>query len=156
MKTLNLLIFKVGPEFFVVEIDNLIQIIKYIKPTPIPKSPEFIEGIIVLRNMVIPVIDLKKRLFEKVEEIAKRPKVFIAKIDDIAVGFKVDELHKIFSISEEKILPSPPAIPGMSVDYIKGVIEIEGNVYLFLDILKIITKEEMDFLREIKKKEKEV
>lgn len=154
MKILNLLIFKISAENFVVEIDNLIQIIRYVKPTPIPKTPGYIEGIIVLRNMVIPVINLKKRLFENSEELEKKPKIFIAKVDDLTLGFKVDELYKIISIEEEKLLPPPPQIPGMSVDFIKGVIEIQNNVYLFLDIKKCIGKEEMAMLKNLKKEEK--
>ncbi len=151
MKTLNLLIFKIASENFVIEIDNLMQIIKYIKPTPIPKTPEFIEGIIVLRNMVIPIINLKKRLFGETKEEGKKPKVFIAKVDNLILGFKVDELYKIFSITDDKVLPPPPALPGMVIDYIKGVIEIEGNVYLYLDVNKTITKEEIDLLKNLKK-----
>lgn len=154
MKTLNLLIFKIGAENFVVEIENLIQIIRYSKPTPIPKTPDYIEGIIVLRNMVIPVIDLKKRLFENSSEKEKKPKIFIAKVDDLTLGFKVDELHKIISIEENQVLPPPPAIPGMSVDYIKGIIEIQNTVYLFLDIKKCISKEEISMLKNLKKEEK--
>lgn len=154
MKTLNLLIFKISTESFVVEIENLVQIIRYVKPTPIPKTPDYIEGIIVLRNMVIPVINLKKRLFENLEEAEKKPKIFIAKVDELTLGFKVDELHKIISIEEEKVLPPPPAIEGMSVDFIKGVIEIQNNVYLFLDIKKCIGKEEIAMLKNLKKEDK--
>lgn len=154
MKTLNLLIFKINQENFVIEIDNLVQIIRYIKPTPIPKTPSFIEGIIVLRNMVIPVINLKKRLFGEQGEIEKKPKIFIAKINDLTLGFKVDDLYKIFVIEEDKILPPPPAIPGMAVDYIKGIVELEGLVYLFLDIKKTISKEEIDILKSLEKDKK--
>lgn len=154
MKTLNLLIFKISSENFVIEIDNLVQIIRYAKPTPIPKTPSFIEGIIVLRNMVIPVIDLKKRLFGDLEEKISKPKIFIAKVNELTLGFKVDDLHKIFAVEEDKILPPPPEIPGMSVDFIKGIVEIEGIVYLFLDIKKTITKEEIDLLKSLKKEEK--
>jgi purine-binding chemotaxis protein CheW len=154
MKTLNLLIFKIADEDFVIEIDNLIQIIRYIKPTPIPKTPPFIEGIIVLRNMVIPVINLRKKLYGEVEEKAKKPKIFIAKINDLTLGFKVDDLHKILSVEEDKILPPPPAIEGMSVEYIKGIVEMEKNVYLYLDLPKTISKEEIDILKNIKKEEK--
>lgn len=154
MKTLNLLIFKINQENFVIEIDNLVQIIRYIKPTPIPKTPSFIEGIIVLRNMVVPVINLKKRLFGEQEEKEKKPKIFIAKINDLTLGFKVDNLYKIFAIEEDKILPPPPAIPGMAVDYIKGIVELEGLVYLFLDIKKTISKEEIDMLKNLEKDKK--
>lgn len=151
MKTLNLLIFKINQENFVIEIENLIQIIRYIKPTPIPKTPSFIEGIIVLRNMVVPVINLKKKLFGEQEEKEKKPKIFIAKINDLILGFKVDDLYKIFAIEEDKILPPPPAIPGMAVDYIKGIVELEGLIYLFLDVKKTITKEEIDILKNLEK-----
>ncbi len=154
MKTLNLLIFKIAEEDFVIEIDNLVQIIRYIKPTPIPKTPSFIEGIIVLRNMVIPVINLKKKLFGEIEEKTKKPKIFIAKIKDLTLGFKVDDLYKIFAVEEDKILPPPPAIEGMVVDYIKGIVESGGNVYLFLDLPKTISKEEIDILKNMKEEKR--
>lgn len=154
MKTLNLLIFKIAEEDFVIEIDNLVQIIRYVKPTPIPKTPSFIEGIIVLRNMVIPVINLRKKLFGEIEEKTKKPKIFIARIKDLTLGFKVDDLYKIFAVEEEKILPPPPAIEGMVVDYIKGIVESEGRVYLFLDLPKTISKEEIAILKSMKEEKR--
>ena len=69
--------FRVGPETFVLDIMAVRQIIPYTGSTSVPTAPAFIEGIIVLRNEVIPIIDLRDRLYPQLTERVEQPLVLI-------------------------------------------------------------------------------
>ena len=73
---LRLITFRVGPETFVLDIMAVRQIVPYGGTTSVPTAPEFVEGIIVLRNEVIPVIDLRTRLYPRMEQ-APQPLILI-------------------------------------------------------------------------------
>jgi purine-binding chemotaxis protein CheW len=152
MKTLNLIIFQVGPDAFALEIDRMLQILRYAPPRAIPNAPAFIEGILIWENLVIPVVDLQVRLYPALPEPPPKPKVFIVRLDALHVGFKVGNVAKLVSVEESSILPPPPALAGMVVDYIKGVIPHEGKVYLFLDLEKILSPEEKTALTRVELK----
>jgi len=155
MKTLNLIIFQVGPDAFALEIDRMLQILRYAPPRALPNAPPFIEGILIWENLVIPVVDLQVRLYPALIEPPTQPKVLILRLDAIHVGFKVGNVAKLIIVEESQILPPPPALAGMVVDYIKGVISYEGQVYLFLDMEKTLSPEEKTALTRVELKDKE-
>ena len=150
MKTHHLIIFQIGTDNFVLEIDRMVQILRYAKPRAIPNAPHFIEGIIIWENLVIPVVDLQARLYPGSAEPFAKPKVFIIRLDNLNIGFKVGNVFKLITVDGAHVLPPPPALAGMVVDYIKGVVQHEGNIYLFLDLEKTLTGEEKRALQKVK------
>ena len=76
-QSIRLITFRIGPETFVLDIMAVRQIIPYSGSTTVPTAPEFIEGVIVLRNEVVPVIDLRTRLYPMLPERSEPPLVFL-------------------------------------------------------------------------------
>ncbi len=150
MKTHHLIIFQIGTDNFVLEIDRMVQILRYTKPRAIPNAPAFIEGIIIWENLVIPVVNLQTRLYPACREVFPKPKIFIIRLDDLNVGFRVGNVFKLIAVEESQVLPPPPALAGMVVDYIKGVVQHEGNVYLFLDLEKTLSTAEKRALQNVR------
>ncbi|MBV9494845.1 MAG: purine-binding chemotaxis protein CheW, partial [Acidobacteria bacterium] len=112
-KELRLITFRVGPETFLFDIMAVRQIIPYTATTSVPTAPSFVEGIIVLRNEVIPVIDLRDRLYPQLAEREEQPLVLIAHTQAGVIGLKVDEVRRIVTISTEALLPPPPLVRGI-------------------------------------------
>src|SRR5436309_1737383 len=94
-KELRLITFRVGPETFVLDIMVVRQIIPYSGSTSVPTAPAFVEGIIVLRNEVIPIIDLRDRLYPRLPGRAEQPLVLITHASAGTIGLKVDEVRRI-------------------------------------------------------------
>ena len=90
---LRLITFRVGTESFVLDIMAVRQIIPYAGSTSIPTAPSFIEGIIVLRNEVIPIVDLRDRLYPSLTEREVDPLVLIVHSSAGTIGLKVDEVR---------------------------------------------------------------
>src|SRR5438094_4569468 len=103
---LRLITFRVGPETFVLDIMAVRQIIPYAGSTSVPTAPAFVEGIIVLRNEVIPIIDLRDRLYPRLDR-AEQPLVLITHTSAGVIGLKVDEVRRIVNVTSDKLLPPP-------------------------------------------------
>jgi purine-binding chemotaxis protein CheW len=141
-KALRLITFRVGPETFVLDIMAVRQIIPYTGSTPVPTAPKFIEGIIVLRSEVVPVIDLRERLHPDTGERAEAPLMLITHSSAGVIGLKVDEVRRIVTIGAEKLLPPPPIIRGIRGELLIAVIEHGDEVYLVMDVENVMTGDE--------------
>lgn len=146
-KELRLITFRVGPETFLFDIMAVRQIIPYTATTSVPTAPSFVEGIIVLRNEVIPVIDLRGRLYPQLAEREEQPLVLIAHTQAGVIGLKVDEVRRIVTISTEALLPPPPLVRGIRGELLIAVVPFQDEVYLLIDLDQILTAREQEALR---------
>lgn len=141
-KELRLITFKVGVETFVLDIMAVRQIIPYTGSAPIPTAPKFIEGIIVLRNEVIPVIDLRERLHPELREDAESPLVLITHSSAGVIGLKVDEVRRIVTVTPDQLLPPPAIVRGIRGELLIAVIQHGEEVYLLMDVENVLTGDE--------------
>lgn len=141
-RDLRLITFRVGPETFVLDIMAVRQIIPYSGSTSVPAAPEFVEGIIVLRNEVIPIIDLRERLYPRESNRAEEPLVLITRTAEGVIGFKVDEVRRIVNVPVAALLPPPPLVRGIRGELLVAVIPHGEEVYLLVDVEQILTADE--------------
>ena len=140
-KELRLITFRVGPETFVLDIMAVRQIIPYAGSTSVPTAPAFVEGIIVLRNEVIPIIDLRDRLYPRLDR-AEQPLVLITHTSAGVIGLKVDEVRRIVNVTSDKLLPPPPLVRGIRGELLIAVIPHGEEVLLLIDIEAVLTEDE--------------
>jgi purine-binding chemotaxis protein CheW len=153
MKSLRLITFRVGPETFVLDIMAVRQIVPYTGTTTVPTAPSFIEGIIVLRNEVIPIIDLRDRLYPHREERAAEPLLLITRTSAGLIGIKVDEVRRIITVTSESFLPPPPLVRGIRGELLIAVVPFGEEVYLLIDVDNVLTEPEKEELMEMEKAE---
>lgn len=148
-REIRFITFLVGNDSFVLDIMTVRQIIAYTEPTPVPQAPAFIEGIIVVRNEVIPVLDLKKRFRPELPPSERTPLVLIVRSAAGTIGFKVDAVERIISVPLETILPAPPLVRGLRGELFIGVVPDGEQVHLLLDAEMLLTEDEKKELAEI-------
>jgi len=139
---LRLITFRVGPETFVLDIMALRQIVPYTGSTSVPTAPSFVEGIIVLRNDVIPIIDLRERLYPQRTDRAEQPLVLITHTGAGTIGLKVDEVRRIVTLSPDVFLPPPQLIRGIRGELLIAVVPHGDEVYLLIDVDNVLTEPE--------------
>lgn len=147
-KELRLITFRVGSETFVLDIMAVRQIIPYSGSTHVPTAPEFIEGIIVLRNEVIPILDLRQRLYPHLQDRPEQPLILITRSSAGVIGLKVDEVRRIVTSSPDALLSPPPIIRGVRGELLVGVVPIGEEIHLLIDVEEILTTSEKKELRE--------
>lgn len=145
---LRLITFRVGPETFVLDIMAVRQIIPYGGSTTVPTAPAFVEGIIVLRNEVIPIIDLRDRLYPHLKDRSDQPLVLITHSSAGMIGLKVDEVRRIVNVAAEALLPPPPLVRGIRGELLIAVVPHADEIYLLIDLENVLTGDEKIELRE--------
>ncbi len=146
-RELRLIAFRAGEETFVVDIMAVRQIINYAGTTTVPNAPSFIEGIVVLRNEVIPIVDLRERFGVDASQRAEHPMVLITDTDDGAIGLKVDEVRRIVNVLSDALLPPPEIVRGIRGDLLIAIVPQGEDVYLLIDIDSILTGDEKTALQ---------
>lgn len=145
----QLVVFKLDKEEYGVEIMQVQEISPYQKPTKVPNSPSFVDGIINLRGEVIPVVNLKKRFNTPETEITELTRLIVVNSGSRRTGFVVDDASEVITVPDEDIEEAPPMITGAERRYIKGVGKIGSRILIVLDLHKIFTEEEEGQLENI-------
>jgi purine-binding chemotaxis protein CheW len=148
MPDLRLITFRAGPETFVLDIMAVRQIVPYSGSTSVPTAPAFIEGIIVLRNEVIPIIDLRRRLYPSLAAPDSQPLILVTHTSAGIIGLKVDEVRRIVTVSTDAFLPPPPIIRGLRGELLIAVVPQGEEIYLLIDVENVLTEPEKVELRE--------
>ncbi|MCF7861491.1 chemotaxis protein CheW [Candidatus Woesearchaeota archaeon] len=137
--------FTLGNEEFGVNINNVKEIIRYQKITHMPNTPDYISGVINVRDQLIIVIDLAKKLNIKRKDISKSTRIIFLDFQDVNVGMIVDSASEVQRLVPNQIKPAPSIITGkIQAEYIEGVAILEENrLLILLDLLKILEVDEV-------------
>lgn len=127
---------------YAVDIMKIKQIIRPMKITPLPDAPGFVEGMINLRGVVIPVVDMRKRFGLKPRGEDEEEKVIIAGVEGKIVGIIVDEVTEVVTVKKSEIQPPPGLIRGVKSHYLLGVFRYLDDILLILNLDEILTAEE--------------
>lgn len=143
---LQLVTFSIGEEEFGVNILKVQEINRTMEITKVPRSPDFVEGVINLRGKVIPIIDLRRRfgLIRKPED--KDTRIIVIEINNVIVGFVVDAVSEVLRIPASTVGPPPPVVAGVESDYISGVGQLKDRLLIMLDLDKLLSTEDLDIL----------
>lgn len=134
--------FIVGGDEFALEIMKIREIINPLPIRPVPRSPEFVEGVIDLRGAILPVVDLRKRLGLPPAEPGLSRKIIIAALQGRTVGLVVDAVREVLRISPEDVQPPPAVAVGAGGALVSGVCSLGGRILLLLDVDGLLTAEE--------------
>jgi len=151
-RLMQLVGFVIGKELFGVDILMVQEIIRETPITPIPNSPDFIEGVINLRGNIIPVIDLRKRLHLRDATVpAGQIWIMILNVNGRITGFIVDSVTQVLKVPSNSIKPPPDiVVSGLQSQYITGVCRIDKRLLILLDFNRILLVEEIKKLNDFK------
>ncbi len=144
------LTFTLAEEEYGIGILKIKEIIGMMPITPVPRTPQFVKGVINLRGKVIPVIDLRLRFGLKAEEYTDRTCIIVVEIPgesgNVMIGIVVDTVSEVLNIKADDIEDSPAFGSRLETDYILGMAKMEGGVKILLDIDRILKSEEINLL----------
>lgn len=136
------LTFKLGSEQYAFEIKYVTEIIGIQKITEVPNIKHFIKGIINLRGIIYPVVDVRKRFALPEIEYDDRTCIIVVNVKNMGIGLIVDEVAEVLTILPEFIAPPPQTNKGSHSRFIKGIGRIMDQVKILLDIHKMLYEEE--------------
>ncbi|MBN2477205.1 MAG: purine-binding chemotaxis protein CheW [Pirellulales bacterium] len=139
--TMQLVSFHLAEETFGVAITKVREIILMCDITRVPQTPHYVKGLINLRNSVIPVIDLRALFGLPESDQAGESRIMVMQVGNRTVGIVVDAVDEVLRISQNQIAPPPPTVASLGNEYLNGLVKLEEQLLILLDIDQILGKE---------------
>lgn len=147
-KERQIVVFSLNGEDYGVDIETIREIIPMQTIVPVPRAPEFVEGIINLRGRVIPVLDLRRHFgFEK-KPAGPGQRIVIVEAGQESTGVVVDAVSSVIQVSQDAIEDPSEVIVGSDVGYIQGVAKVGKDLIVLLDLAAIMTDAQKKELKE--------
>jgi purine-binding chemotaxis protein CheW len=149
--------FQVGDEECGVDIRCITEVIRPLKITPLPRMPVFIEGVVNLRGMIIPIVDLRKRFaLSRIVDNPRKMRMLITKgvipgasrAGSELLGLVVDSVQEVLHINQKDIEQAPKAARGQHAGFITGMGKVGDRLIILIDSSMILSQQERSALAE--------
>lgn len=146
----KVIVFQLKDEEFAVTVQQVGAIERMLPITRVPQTASFVKGVINLRGVVTPVIDLRDRFDIEEVDYSDQTRIIIIHLDDMEVGLIVDQANDVIDIPENIIEPAPEVVGTIDVDYIEGIAKLEDRLLLLLDLKQVLSIDEVNEIRQMK------
>lgn len=152
--------FTLGEEVFAINVSKVINILELKPITKVPRTPNFLKGVINLRGTVLPVIDLRLKFGLPEKEATVDTSIIVLNIEkdgeDVLLGILVDAVKEVLEFKTDEIAPAPSIGTKYDSNFIQGMWRIEDSFIMVLDIDKVFSIEEIiDFKEHVEETNKE-
>lgn len=138
---IQIVTFEMSGEEYALPIEEIQEIIRFAEPTVIPDVPDYVKGIVNLRDSVLPIIDLRLMLGLEATNVDEFTKVIVLNCSGMKIGFVVDRIYEVLRIEKSRIDKPPSLISGDDAKRIKGIIKMDERVILLLDSTALVPEE---------------
>ncbi len=149
------LTFRLADEEYGLEILKVQEIIRMQAVTRVPRTPDYVRGVINLRGKVIPVVELRKKFSFAPSEDTDKTCIIVVQISSsdvsIVMGIIIDEVREVLDIAADNIEETPSFGASINIDFILGMGKMNGNVKILLDIDKVLSIKEFNEIQNISK-----
>ena len=140
------LTFTLGNEEYGIDILKVQEIRGYDAVTRIANTPDFIKGVINLRGVIVPIIDMRIKFRLGNAEYNEFTVVIILNIANRVAGMVVDGVSDVISLSQEQIRPAPELGSALDTNYITGLGTVEERMIILMDIERLMSSREMELM----------
>ena len=130
--------FRINAQEFGVDILSVREIRGWTEPTIVPHSPPFILGVINLRGVVLPIIDLAARLGMPATKPTKRHAIIVMQVQRQMVGLLVDGVSDILSFSSDAVQATPDIVADQSQNFVPSVLMMDGRMISMISLEDIL------------------
>jgi purine-binding chemotaxis protein CheW len=139
--------FTLGKEVFALDISSVREVLELTSITKIPRTPDYMRGVINLRGHAVPVMDMRLKFGMLATEDTVDTCIIIVEVDydgeRIIMGGMVDSVREVFDLTTERIEAAPRMGTSVNSDYIKGIGKQDDTFVIILDIAKVFSAEEL-------------
>jgi len=147
------LTFSLAEEEYGIGILKIKEIIGMMPVTTVPRTPEYVKGVINLRGKVIPIIDLRLRFGMEAIDYTERTCIIVVEIEGqtgtVQVGVVVDAVSEVLNVDTKDIEDTPQFGRSLDTEYILGMAKMEGGVKILLDVDQVLTGEESEAISNV-------
>ncbi len=137
----QLVTFRVAGQDFAFNIFQVERILRYESPSPLPKAPDYLEGVLQYQGSPVPVIDLRKRLGVDAP-LKDDTRIIVLDWDTGKIGFIVDTVTEVLQVGAADVSAPPAIVKGLAADYITGLVGREARTIIVLNTGKLLASKE--------------
>ncbi len=141
------LTFTLDKEQFAVDISKVREVLEFTSATKVPRTPDFMRGVINLRGSVVPVVDLRLKFGMARTERTIDTCVVITEVEangeKIVLGALADSVQEVIELEAKNIEPPPKMGTRVNIDFIRGIGKREEQFLIILDIDRVLTEDEL-------------
>ncbi len=145
----EVLAFTLGKEEYGIQILKVQELRGYEEPTRIANAPDFIKGVVNLRGIIVPIIDMRIKFNLGTPSYDQFTVVIILNIAGRVVGMVVDSVSDVITLSSDQIKPAPDMGTALNTDYLVGLGTVDQRMLILIDIDKLMSSSEMGLIDSI-------
>ena len=145
------LAFTLGKEEYGIHILKVQELRGYEEPTRIANTPDFIKGVVNLRGIIVPIVDMRIKFNLGTPTYDQFTVVIILNISGRVVGMVVDSVSDVITLSADQVKPAPEMGTALNTDYLIGLGTIDQRMLILVDIDKLMSSAEMGLIDTIAK-----
>jgi purine-binding chemotaxis protein CheW len=138
----QLVTFRVGGEEFGLDVFSVHEILSYQQPTPMPRAPEFVEGVLDVRGTLVPIVDLRRRFETPQVAYDDDTRIVLVDFNDERLGLVVDSVTEVLRAPETAVSPPPAYIRGLAAEFVRGIVRVGERLVVLIDLDRILSSEE--------------
>ncbi|WP_374657523.1 chemotaxis protein CheW [Inhella sp.] len=144
------LTFRLGSEEYGIDILKVQEIRSYEAPTRIANAPEFIKGVVNLRGVIVPIVDLRVKLACASSEINDFTVVIVLNVKNRVVGAVVDSVSDVLELTKDQIRPAPEMNHSMvDTQFITGIATLSERMLILMDIEGLMSSSDMGLISSV-------
>jgi purine-binding chemotaxis protein CheW len=137
--------FRLGAESFGIALHEVEEIVELPPVTKVPDAPDYVLGVICLRDQVMPLVDLSEILsIQQGDAERKRDMVVLLSFGTARIGVVVDEIQEILRVQDGQTLPPPQTLSEAEREHLEGILLLPGRMVSLINVLKIITGDDQE------------
>ena len=146
---LEVVTFKLGDEEYGIDIQKVQELRGYDAVTRIANAPEYIKGVVNLRGIIVPIIDMRIKFKLGEPTYDQFTVVIVLNIGGRVVGMVVDSVSDVITLTGEQIKPAPEMGSVLDADYLIGLGTLDERMLILVDIDRLMSSEEMGLVEKI-------
>ena len=143
------LTFRLGAEEYGIDILKVQEIRSYEQPTRIANAPAFIKGVVNLRGVIVPIVDLRLKLSCETAEYNSFTVVIVLNVKGRVVGAVVDSVSDVLALDSDSIKPAPEMSSAIDTGFITGIGSVADRMLILMDIEGLMASQEMGLINSI-------
>lgn len=142
------LTFRLGAEEYGIDILRVQEIRSYEQPTRIANAPAFLKGVVNLRGVIVPIVDLRLKLGCETAEYNHFTVVIVLNVRGRVVGAVVDSVSDVLELNGEQIRPAPATNATIDTSYITGIGSVAERMLILMDIEALMSSADMGLMED--------
>jgi len=138
----QLVTFRVGGEEFGLDVFAVHEILRYQEPTPMPRAPEFVEGVLDVRGTLVPIVDLRRRFETPGAGYGEDTRIVVVDYSHERLGLVVDSVTEVLRAPETAVSPPPAYIRGLAAEFVRGIVRVGERLVVLIDLERILSSQE--------------